>query len=75
MNLTVKIREVAESKGVKTAYRLQKIAGINPSTAYRLFNNDVTQISVETLSKLCDALDCDAGELFVRTKSQSRRKR
>lgn len=69
MVVKIRIREVARSRGLKTAYQLQKKADLAPSTAARLFRNDVKQMSLDTLQKLCDALDCDPGELFVRSKS------
>jgi DNA-binding Xre family transcriptional regulator len=74
MKLQVKIREVCLSRGIKNGYELRLKAGINPSTAYRLFNNNVKIISLETLDKLCTALDCDAGELFVGAKLPASKK-
>lgn len=61
-----KIREVAESKGVTTAYQLQKVAGLYPSMAARLFQDDVEKIALETIDRLCEALDCELGDLLVR---------
>jgi DNA-binding Xre family transcriptional regulator len=74
MNIVIRIREVAISKGVMTAYRLQKLAKLSPSNAAKLYSNDIVQVSMETLGKLCEALDCDACELFVRPKPASRPK-
>ncbi len=74
MKLQVKIHEVARSRGITTAYQLQKRAGLAPTSAARLYRNDVTQIMLETLSKLLEALDCDAGDLFVRPRAASRSK-
>jgi DNA-binding Xre family transcriptional regulator len=71
MKLKIRIREVAISRGIKTAYQLQKRAGLQPSTAARLYKNDVTQITLDTLGKLCEALDCHAGDLFVRPSAKS----
>jgi DNA-binding Xre family transcriptional regulator len=68
MKLEVKIREVAQSKGLKTAYSLQKKAKLSPSNAAKLFNNNIVMISIETLGRLCDALDCEPNDLFVRGK-------
>ncbi len=72
MKIKVKIREVAESRGIKTAYQLQKKARLSPSNASRLFNNKIVQISVETLGKLCDVLDCEPNDLFVTKKSRKK---
>ncbi len=74
MNIKINIREIAEEKGIKTAYQLQKKARLSPSNASRLFNNKIVQISVETLGKLCDVLDCEPSDLFKRDKPPKNRK-
>jgi DNA-binding Xre family transcriptional regulator len=74
MSMKIRIREVARSRGINTAYQLQKKASLPPSTAARLYRNDVKQVTLETLERLLEALDCDASELFVRTKRASRSK-
>lgn len=67
----VRIKERCLARGVTTAYQLQKAAQLAPSTASRLFNNDVTHVTMDTLGKLCDALDCDAGVLFPRVSGRA----
>jgi DNA-binding Xre family transcriptional regulator len=67
MKLRIRIREVALSRGIKTAYKLQIKAKIAPSSAARLFRNNVTQMSISTLEKLCLALSCSPGDLIVRS--------
>lgn len=74
MRLKIRIREVAQSKDIKTAYQLQKKAGLMPSTASRLYRNQVSQITLETLDKLLEALDCEASDLFVKPKRAGRTK-
>jgi DNA-binding Xre family transcriptional regulator len=48
-----------------TAYQLQKKANLTPPTASRAFNNDVKQFTIETLEKLCAALECTPNEILV----------
>ena len=72
MKLKVRIHEVARSRGLTTPYQLQKLTGLSPTNASKIYNNDIVQISIETLGKLCDALDCEPSDLFVRPKSVSR---
>lgn len=67
----IRIKERCKARGITTAYQLQKAAQLAPSTASRLFNNDVTKVTIDTLGKLCDALDCDAGVLFPRAKEKN----
>jgi DNA-binding Xre family transcriptional regulator len=72
MKLHVRIREVAQSRGIKTAYRLQKDVDLSPSNAAKLYRNDIVQISIETLSKLCTVLDCTPNDLLVPSKTTTR---
>ena len=70
MEVTINIQKVANSRGIKTAYQLQKKAELSPSNASRLYNNNIVQISIDTLGKLCDVLDCEPNDLFVVKKSK-----
>ncbi len=70
MKIKVNIKQIAIRQGIKTAYRLQKNVGLSPSNASRLYNNRIKQISVETLGKLCDVLDCEPSDLFISKKNQ-----
>jgi DNA-binding Xre family transcriptional regulator len=74
MELKINIREIAKSKGIKKAYQLQKKADLSPSNAAKLFNNDIVQISIETLGKLCEALECKPNDLFVVTTTKKTKK-
>lgn len=69
MAIKVKIRELAEKQGIKTAYQLKIQANLAPSTASRCFNNKLTLITFETLDKLCAALNCEPNDLLVLQKS------
>ena len=47
-----------------TAYRLAKESGIHPSVLSKYVNNQVREVSLDTLNKLCEALSCRAGDLI-----------
>jgi DNA-binding Xre family transcriptional regulator len=64
MAIEITIAEQALQKGLTTAYKLQKATGLAPSVAARLFSGDFKQISLETLEKLCKALECQPNQLF-----------
>lgn len=64
MRIKVNIREIAQSRGIKNPYQLQKWAKLTPTNATNLFNNDIKLISIETLGKICEALSCEPGDLF-----------
>lgn len=73
--ITVRIREVCEAKGITTAYQLQKAAGIGSTTAARLYSNKITQIGFKTLGKVCAALNCDAAKLLIWEKPRRNKRR
>jgi transcriptional regulator with XRE-family HTH domain len=73
MAIEVRIKERCLELGLTTAYQLQKVASLAPSTAARLFNNEVGYLTRETLDKLTDALNCDLSVLFPRVKSKGKK--
>ena len=65
MKLKVNIRQIAENRGIKNPYQLQKKVNLSPSNAAKLFKNNIVHISVITLGKLCEVLDCTPNDLFI----------
>jgi len=62
--VTVHIREVAEQRGITTAYQLQKALGISPTGASKLWKGNFEQIGLVTIDKLCRVLKCQPGRLI-----------
>lgn len=58
------VREMAEKKGIKTAYQLQKALDISPSVAARLWRDDFEFISRTSLDRLCQLLKCPPSKLI-----------
>lgn len=65
MKLSIQINARCKALGITTAYQLQKKASLTPPTAYRAFNDDVKQFTIETLEKLCAALECTPNDILV----------
>lgn len=63
--IRIKIKEVAEAKDFKNAHRLQLAAELAPHVAQRVWRGEVEKISMETLNRICRALGCQPGDLFV----------
>ncbi len=63
--IKTRIQELAEKKGITTAYQLQKAADISPSMASRLFKDEIEMIALRTIENLCIAFDCEPKDLFV----------
>lgn len=75
--VTLKIREMAERRGITTAYQLQKALNTLPGTAARLWRGQMSMIGLETIDALCEALECEPADLIVRDngkKKSGRRK-
>jgi DNA-binding Xre family transcriptional regulator len=63
--IIVKIRKVAESRGITSAYALQQQTGFSPTVANRLWFGKTTRFSIDVLATLCAALDCQPADLLV----------
>jgi excisionase family DNA binding protein len=69
--IKIKLQETARTRGLTTAYTLQKALNCSPTMASRLWNGRFKQIGVETIGSLCDLFDCQPNDLFENQKSQS----
>ena len=63
--IAIRIKEVAEKRGITTAYQLQKRLNIAPNVAARLWKGEFERIDKTTLDRLCSALECTACDLLV----------
>jgi DNA-binding Xre family transcriptional regulator len=73
--IQTRVREVAESRGIKSSYELQHALDVTPTVAIRLWRGQVTRFSVGTLDKLCSALSCQPGDLLVHVIDKKKVKR
>lgn len=60
-----KLPQILENRGLKQI-QLAERTGLHKQTISRLCG-DIKQIDLETLDKLCDALDIEPGDLLQRT--------
>jgi putative transcriptional regulator len=59
----LRIDELLEERGI-TAYRLAISAGLTHSTVSRLRHGKSTEIRLEVIDRLCEALDCSPSDLI-----------
>ena len=65
VKVNVHIQAIAAERGITTSYQLwQKIGGSQESAA-QLWRGEFKMIGLNTLAKLCAALDCQPGDLFT----------
>ncbi len=75
MEVKFDVQTVALGRGIMTAYQLQKALDSYPSEAAKLWNGQVKQVSLVMLKRLCEALQCEPGELFVKTDEDKPKKK
>ncbi len=63
--IKIRIREVAEAKGITTAYQLQKLTGVQATVAAKWYKNDLKSIAFDSLDLLCKKLDCKPQDLIA----------
>ena len=56
MKIKTTIQAACKRRGITTAYQLQKETGIYPAGAARLFNDRLSKVDLDNLSKLCERL-------------------
>ncbi len=62
--IKITIREMAEKRGITTAYQLQKALEVQPSMAAKWWRNDLEKIGINTLDRLCTVLKCKPNDLL-----------
>ena len=58
------IRKLLDEKG-KSQYWLSKQTGISQNNIGKIYNGETVNIRLDTINKLCDALECDPVDLFT----------
>lgn len=70
--IKLKLAEKLEQFGM-TAYRLAQLTEIHETQIGRLKNGRAKGITFETLDMLCEALNCEPGDLLVRNKDKGKK--
>jgi putative transcriptional regulator len=70
----LRIDELLQERG-KTAYWLANEVGMTHGGFYKVLHNKIKALNLELLAKLCEALECEPGDLFIfeNPKPQSKR--
>jgi putative transcriptional regulator len=69
-----RLNELLEEKG-RTLYWLSKQSGVRYATIWNLSRGDFGRLRVEALDRICEALDCQPGDLLIRVADKKVRKR
>lgn len=68
MKLTIDLKTELTKRG-RTLYWLAKETGIQYDAINRLANGKTTGVKLETLEKICEALECGPCDVIVESKS------
>ena len=71
--IELRIRELAEGRGINNPFSLAKESGVAYSNCYKLWNNQQKMIGLDTLERLCEALNCEPGDILVRVQTTGRK--
>jgi DNA-binding Xre family transcriptional regulator len=72
-----RLKELANKRGITTAYQLQIAMGVDPGTAARLWRKSPDNregITFSMIDRLCDVLDCLPGDLIAYQKGTGKAK-
>lgn len=61
----LRVRELAESKGITSAYQLKKALGINAENANHIWNGKTTRITFEMMARICSHFKVKPASLFI----------
>lgn len=62
--IRLRVKEVAESKGIRNPFALSEASGIYYNVCYRLWHIEQKRIDLTTLEKLCDTLKVTPARLL-----------
>jgi DNA-binding Xre family transcriptional regulator len=72
-----RLKELAQQRGITTAYQLQVAMGVDPGTAARLWKKSGAEtegITFGMIERLCRVCDCEPGDLLVLTEGKRKSK-
>jgi putative transcriptional regulator len=72
--IQLRLSELLKKKG-RTLYWLSKQSRVRYATISNLSRGDVGRLNIEALDRICEALDCQPGDLLVRVGKTKSRKR
>ena len=73
-NIVLRIDELLKERG-RTAYWLANEVGMTHGGFYKVLHGKIKALNLELLAKLCDALECQPGDLLLLDKGDSDTKR
>ena len=73
-NIVLRIDELLKERG-RTAYWLANEVGMTHGGFYKVLHAKIKALNLELLAKLCEALECQPGDLLVLVENNGSAKR
>ena len=64
-NVEIKLFEMMGKRNIRSASKLAEMSGLSGEHIRRIINNKVSSVKLDTIIKLCEALECEIEELIV----------
>lgn len=71
--ITIRLNELLKEKG-RTLYWLAKQSSVRYATVWNLSRGEVGRLNIDALDRICEALDCQPGDLLMRDTQSKKRK-
>jgi len=71
--IQLRLNELLEQRG-QTIYWLWKQTGIRYATIWQMGKGEVQRLNLDVLDRVCEALQCQPGDLLVRVDTKRRKR-
>jgi len=65
LTVEIKLLEQMAKKDIRTIQEIHEKSGMSRKAITNILNNKNVRIKADTIAKLCQALDCEIGDLVV----------
>jgi putative transcriptional regulator len=72
--IKLRLNEILEERR-QTLYWLWKRTGVRWATIWQMGNGEIARLNLDTLDRICEALECQPGDLLVRVASRKASKK
>ncbi len=72
--IRIRLKELLQER-TRTLYWLAKQTGVRYATIWKLSRGEVARLNLDALDRICEALECQPGDLLVRKTETKKGKR
>ena len=72
--IEIKLHEMMVKRKIRTIAKLHKMSGLSRKAISKALSDKPYKMNIDTLAKLCEALDCEIQDLLVLKKEEEENK-